>query len=87
MKNIFTDEYIEKLSNIKGSKVYVNASDNEVTIGLDWQSQFVIVKSESNGNTIYDFYYQERGTRTKYGKFSSERKLKKGLESHLRNFH
>lgn len=87
MKNIFTNEYIEKLNNMQGKKVYVNISDNEVVIGLDWQSQFIVVKSESNGKIVYDFYYQERGTRTKYDKFSSERKLKKGLESYLRNFH
>lgn len=85
MKKIFTDEYIEHLSKIFGEKVYLSLSDDEASIYIDWQSNFVVVKSKSNGNTIYDFYYEERGSRTKYDRYSSERRLKKGLERHLHN--
>ena len=85
MKEFFSSEYIEYLNKLFNRKIYVTVSDSEASINIDWQSNFVIVKTESNGNIIYDFYYEERGSRTKYDRYSSEHRLKKGLERPLRN--
>lgn len=85
MKEIFNYDYIKKIHCTVGKDLPISISDNEVTIKIDWQSNFVIERSKDSGKYVFKLFYVERGNRINYANYSSSNALTESLLLYLKN--